>query len=74
MSDDLDRAKLEALCSIMEAAHALAEIAWPRDGCGRSEMPDEGLRAIIDIQQRASLALGLPEDLPLMTGDPQYDF
>jgi hypothetical protein len=36
-------------------------------------MPNEGLLAIINIQQEASKALGLPEDLDLMTGDPLID-
>jgi hypothetical protein len=48
-------------------------VAWPRDGEGRSAMPNEGLLAIINIQQEASKALGLPEDLDLMTGDPLID-
>ena len=36
-------------------------------------MPEDALRLIIDIQQQASVALGLPEDLNLMTGDPLVD-
>jgi len=71
MSDDSE--KLRALCSIMASAHALAEVAWPRDDCGVSAMPEAGLHAIMDIQSAASAALGLPEDLDLMTGDPLTD-
>ena len=70
---DIDREKLYSLCKIMGRVHDLAEVAWPRDGVGRSAMPNEGLLAIIDIQQEASVALGLPEDLDLMTGDPMID-
>ena len=36
-------------------------------------MPEDALRLIIDIQQQASVALGLPEGLNLMTGDPLVD-
>jgi len=70
---DIDREKAFSLCEIMGKVHALAEHVWPRDACGVSAMPDEALRLIIDIQQEASKALGLPEDLPLMTGDPSID-
>jgi hypothetical protein len=69
MSDE----KKIALCAIMERVHALADYAWPRDGCGKSAMSADGLRLIIDIQQQASVALGLPENLDLMTGDPLID-
>jgi hypothetical protein len=31
------------------------------------------LRLIIDVQMQASKALGLPDDLDLMTGDPLID-
>ncbi len=62
-----------ALCSIMGKVHALAETAWPRDGRGVSAMPIAAERAIIDIQEAAAKALGLPEDLDLMTGDPVTD-
>src|SRR3954449_6773691 len=54
----IDREKLRSLCSIMEKAHALAEVAWPRDGCGVSAMPNEALLAIMDIQAASSVALG----------------
>ena len=70
---DIDREKLRALCAIMSDVHALAEHAWPRDGCGRSAMPQEGLHLIMDIQGKVSVAMGLPEDLDLMTGDPLFD-
>jgi len=70
---DIDREKLRALCGIMERVHALADFAWPRDPCGVSAMTDEGLRLIMDIQTAASVALDLPVDLPLMTGDPLTD-
>jgi hypothetical protein len=69
----IDREKLRSLCEIMAKTHALAEVAWPRDGEGRSDMPQEGLWAIMDVQTAASAALGLPEDLDLMTGDPTVD-
>jgi hypothetical protein len=69
----LDTDKLLALCEIMRTVHALADYAWPRDDSGVSEMKDEGLRLIIDIQEQASRALGLPEDLDLMTGNPEID-
>ena len=36
-------------------------------------MPREGLLAIMAVQAQASLALGLPEDLPLMTGEALFD-
>jgi hypothetical protein len=62
-----------ALCAIMSKVHALAEIAWPRDGEGRSAMPEAGMLAIIDCQEAAAKALGLPEDLDLMTGDALID-
>jgi len=65
--------KLELLCSIMAEVHALAETAWPRDALGQSAMPMEGLQRIIDVQIAASKALGLPENLDLMTGDPLID-
>jgi hypothetical protein len=68
-----DQEKLRSLCEIMEKVHALAECAWPRDASGLSEMPEQGLRAIIDVQVAASVALGLPGDLDLMTGDPLID-
>ena len=70
---DIDQEKLAALSAIMAKAHALAEIAWPRDACGVSAMPEAGLHAIIDIQEQAAKALGLPEGLDLMTGDPAFD-
>lgn len=66
-------AKMEALCGIMAKAHALADLAWPRDASGVSAMTQEGQRAIIDIQIQASKALGLPGNLDLMTGDPLID-
>ena len=68
-----DPEKLESLCEIMAAVHALADRAWPRDDAGVSDMPDDALRLIIDIQVQASRALGLPEDLDLMTGNPLVD-
>ena len=65
-----DVSKKLALSEIMGAAHALADIAWPRDG---APVPAEALRAIIDIQIAACRALGLPEDLDLMSGDTLID-
>ena len=70
---EANRERLRALCDIMAKVHVLAEVAWPRDDCGMSEMPNEGLLAIMDVQGEASKALGLPEDLDLMTGDPLID-
>jgi hypothetical protein len=69
----MDTDKKRALCAIMAKVHALAETAWPRDGVGRSSMPLAGEHAIIDVQEAAAKALGLPEDLDLMTGDPVTD-
>ena len=57
----------------MASVHALADHAWPRDDCGVSPMSADAERLIIDIQQEASKALGLPENLDLMTGDPLID-
>ena len=65
--------KKRKLCAIMAKAHALAELAWPRNDEGVSDMPIEGLHMIMDIQTEASKALGLPENLDLMTGDPLID-
>jgi len=62
-----------ALSEIMGAAHALAEVAWPRDAGGNSDMPQEAVRALIDVQIAAAKALGLPDDLDLMTGDALFD-
>jgi hypothetical protein len=66
--DDAD--KKSALSDIMAAAHALADIAWPSDS---APVPTDGLRAIMDIQAAACRALDLPDDLPLLSGDPQID-
>jgi hypothetical protein len=49
---NVDREKLRSLCEIMEKVHALADYAWPRDGCGVSAMPEDALRLIIDIQHK----------------------
>lgn len=65
--------KKRALCAIMANAHALADLAWPRNDEGVSPMPNSALLLIIDIQESAGKALGLPIDLPLMTGDPLID-
>lgn len=59
--------KKRALCEIMGEVHALAEIAWP------DATPQDAVRAIIDIQVAAARALGLPENLDLMIGDPRID-
>jgi hypothetical protein len=63
-----DVSKKVALSEIMGAAHALADIAWPHDN-----IPRKGTDALIDIQIAAAKALGLPDDLPLLSGDPQID-
>jgi hypothetical protein len=55
--------KKHLLIEIMRSTHALAAIAWP-DG-----IPLAALDHIIDIQIKACKALGLPGDLPLLTGD-----
>jgi hypothetical protein len=65
--------KLLALCEIMRGVNALADSAWPRNNVGVSAMTSADERLIIDIQQIASKALGLPENLDLMTGDPLID-
>jgi hypothetical protein len=72
--DDLDREKLRQLSEIMGKVHALADAAWPRDDIGVSKMSQDELRLIIDIQIQAAKALGLPDNLDLMTGDPTIDF
>ena len=68
-----DAGKKFALSEIMGKVHALAEVAWPRDGLGNSDMPHEAEMAIIDCQEAAAKALGLPQDLDLMTGDALFD-
>jgi hypothetical protein len=55
--------KMHALDQIMDSAHRLAALAWP------DETPPEALVMLIDIQQRACKALGLPEDLDLRAGN-----
>ena len=55
--------KMFQLKKIMKSVHDLAALAWP------DATPQEAVRVIIDIQQHACKALGLPEDLDLMTGD-----
>jgi hypothetical protein len=68
-----DRDKLRSLCRIMATVHELADYAWPRNDEGVSPMTPDALRLIIDVQMQASKALGLPDDLDLMTGDPLID-
>lgn len=68
-----DASKKHALSDIMAKAHALAEVAWPRDAAGQSDMPPQALSALIDVQIAAAKALGLPEDLDLMTGNELVD-
>lgn len=55
------------LCLIMQKVHIFADRAWSRE----VTPPEDILRMIMDIQATASVALGLPPDLPLMTGDPR---
>jgi len=55
--------KIFALRQIMASVHELAALAWP------AGMPPNALGVIIDIQQHACKALGLPEDLDLTSGD-----
>ena len=55
--------KIFALQQIMASVHELATLAWP------NETPRDALGIIVDIQQRACKALGLPEDLDLTSGD-----
>ena len=45
--------------------------AWPNDGV--TVMPADALTAIIDIQMTACRALGLPEEMNLLTGNPAFD-
>ncbi len=69
-----DTDKKRELCAIMARVHELVDLAWPRDGLGMSKMPIEGELLIIDVQERAAKALGLPiEGMDLMTGDPLID-
>jgi hypothetical protein len=65
--------KMRSLCEVMSKVHALADYAWPRNDEGVSPMSREAEHHIMDIQMQASKALGLPEDLPLMTGNPLVD-
>ena len=54
--------KMFDLRSIMAAAHALADRAWP------DQIPEDASRMLIDVQIAACKALGLPEDLDLTDG------
>jgi hypothetical protein len=65
--------KLAQLSAIMGKACALVDLAWPRDDEGASPMPREAELLLIAIQDKAVAALGLPEGLPLMTGDLTID-
>jgi hypothetical protein len=64
---DLD--KIWELSAVMEKAHAVIDAEWPRDACGVSPMPDAVFLTLLDTQAEACRKLGLPEDLPLLTGD-----
>ena len=55
--------KIFALQQIMKSVHELAALAWPE------ATPQDALGIIIDIQQAACRAIGLEEDLDLLTGD-----
>jgi len=68
-----DRDKMRQLSAIMSRVHALADYAWPRDHEGVSPMTKDAERLIIDIQEQASKALGLPDGQNLMTGDELVD-
>ncbi len=68
-----DIEKMEQLSKIMGRVHALADHAWPLDDEGCTPMPVEAERLIIDIQEAAAKALGLPEGLYLMTGNTAAD-
>lgn len=68
-----DPDKLRSLSKIMGKACALVDLAWPRDSSNISPMPREAELLLIGIQDRAAEALGLPEGLGLMTGDPMID-
>ena len=46
--------KMWSLCEIMNKVHALADYAWPRDGCDVSAMPNEALPLIMDIHATRS--------------------
>jgi hypothetical protein len=65
--------KMPDLVMIMAKVHALADYAWPRNNEGVSPMRREAIGLIMDIQAQAAKALGLPEDLDLMTGDMTID-
>jgi RNA 3'-terminal phosphate cyclase len=67
-----DTGKKIALSAIVGKAHAIAEIAWPRDERGVTDMPLAALQAIMDVQTAAEKALGLPP-CDLLTGDPSVD-
>ena len=66
-SSDATQEKLWSLCMIMQSAHALADIAWP-DG-----LPQAATWELMNIQKSSCHALGLPDDLPIMCGDPTID-
>jgi hypothetical protein len=56
--------KMFALDQIMGSAHKLADL---------TPSPQAATELLIDIQQTACKALGLPEDLPLRAGDGMDD-
>ena len=55
--------KMFQLGKIMHSVHELAALAWPNG------MPQEALDHVLDIQQHACKALGLPEDTALTAGN-----
>jgi hypothetical protein len=59
--------KMFELDKIMKSAHDLAALAWP------DETPQEAVSLLIDIQQAACKALGLPDDLALRAGNGMDD-
>jgi hypothetical protein len=65
--------KLERLSVLMGKVNDMVDLAWPRDGEGRSTMPEAGIEALIDIQIAACRAMGLPENTKLMSGNPLID-
>jgi hypothetical protein len=71
-AEDIQDKKIQ-LSRIMGKACTLVDLAWPRDDCNVSPMPREAELLLIDIQEQAAKALGLPKGLPLMTGDRTID-
>ena len=61
--------RLDALSTIMRHATALAELT----GSGSFAMTEAAQSKLIDIQMASCRALGLPEEMNLLSGDPTID-